>query len=397
MGLGIYIHIPFCASKCAYCDFYSLPRAGAEAMDAYVRALTAHLDAFAPRRLAAETVYFGGGTPTVLGERRLLAIWDAVVRNFRVSRDAEVTLEANPESVGPWLGSLRRAGFGRLSLGMQSARDGELRALGRVHTAARVPAAVETARAAGFGNLSLDLMYGLPGQTLAGWEESVRAAVSLAPEHLSCYGLKAEPGTPLYARRDALPDPDAQAAQYLRAVEVLSAAGYGLYEISNFAKPGYESRHNLRYWTLGAYLGFGPGAHSDFGGVRFAFARDLDAYVRAAEKLRAGVQTGTDLDAAFPGFPLSERTEISPRERTREWVMLGLRTARGLDMAEYAARFGGDPAPLRPFLDRCAAAGYGAWDGGRFALTPAGFLVSNAIILEALDRIDQTAPMPPMK
>ena len=357
--LGMYIHIPFCRSKCAYCDFYSLADSE-EHMDAYVNALRAAFASAAPgaKDYEADTVYFGGGTPTLLGEARLCALLDAVRGCFAVTPGAEITFEANPESArdeAP-LRALRAAGFNRVSLGMQSADDGELRAAGRVHTARDTAEAVGALRRAGFDNLSLDLIYGLPGQSLERWRANLTAAADYGPEHLSCYGLKVEPGTPLYRRRDTLdlPDDDAQADMYLAAVEYLAERGYEQYEVSNFSRPGRESRHNCKYWTLGEYLGFGPGAHSDFGGRRFALARDLDAFL-AGKRL------------------YSENAVIPPRERAAERVMLGLRMARGLPEAELR---GAEEA-----LSACAAHGLAQREGERWRLTARGFLVSNAIIV----------------
>jgi len=366
--LGLYIHIPFCRSKCLYCDFYSLARSE-ERMDAYVSALCASLRDAAPRTAGytVDTVYVGGGTPSLLGASRLTKLLETAISRYAVAPDAEITLEANPESArdAGMLRALRDAGFNRISLGMQSADDEELRAVGRIHTARETEAAVGAARRAGFDNLSLDLIYGLPAQTRRRWRENLDAAVALAPEHLSCYGLKLEPGTPLYARRGSLdlPDDDAQAEMYLDAVDRLDAAGYAQYEISNFARPGRESRHNGKYWTLGEYLGFGPGAHSDFGGRRFALARDLDAFL--AGKRVCG-----------------EDAAIAPRERAAERVMLGLRTARGLPAAELA----GAEALLR----RCAAHGLAEQNGPNWRLTPRGFLVSNEIILRVQDALGLT-------
>ena len=363
--LGIYIHVPFCKQKCVYCDFYSLPRRE-EDMDAYVSALRLQLAETDFSGCAADTVYFGGGTPSLLGPCRLAALLEAVSAACPVSPGAEITFEANPDSAADAgdLAALRRAGFNRVSLGMQSADDGELKALGRVHTMAQVRAAVEAARTAGFDNLSLDLIYGLPGQDLPRWRENLAAALELGPEHLSCYGLKAEPGTPLYARRDALPGDEVQADMYLETVDLLEARGFRQYEISNFAKPGRESRHNLKYWTLGEYAGFGPGAHSDFRGVRYAWARDLDAFLRG-DRL------------------LSEARRMTLRDREEERLMLSLRLARGLDLAEW-----GRPS-FPPFLERCEAAGYALREGGRWRLTPRGFLVSNQIIGELLNLLQE--------
>ncbi len=365
--LGIYIHVPFCKQKCVYCDFYSLPHRE-DQMDVYVSALRAQLAGTDFSGYTADTVYFGGGTPSYLGPRRLTALLEAAEAACPIAPDAEITFEANPDSTGDaWaLSALRRAGFNRISLGMQSADNRELKDLGRVHTMAQVRASVEAARRAGFENLSLDLIYGLPGQDLSGWRKTLAAAVELDPEHLSCYGLKAEEGTPLYARRDTLPGDDVQAGLYLETVDFLEARGYCQYEISNFAKPGRESRHNLKYWTLGEYAGFGPGAHSDFRGVRYAWARDLEAFLRG-EQVR------------------SESQVMAEGDREGEWLMLFLRTVRGLDPADYEGRFGHSFRRFLPFLRRCEAAGYAVRTEGRWHLTPRGFLVSNQIIGELLE------------
>lgn len=334
-------------------------------MDAYTAALCAQLRAWRERAAdyAVDTVYFGGGTPSYLGAERLCRLLDTVVENYHVLPGAEITLEANPDSAQEpsALHRLRAAGFDRISLGMQSANDAELRAIGRIHTHAQTVRAVENARAAGFDDLSLDLIYGLPGQTMARWEENLAAALALAPEHLSCYGLKVEEGTPLFRQRErySLPDDDAQADQYLRAAELLAGHGYAQYEISNFCRPGHEARHNSRYWALSEYLGFGPGAASDFGGERFTIARDLDRFL-AHEVV------------------YSERSTPSPAERESERIMLALRTCRGLAASSL-------PPAAADVLRRCEAHGLAREACGSYALTPRGFLVSNAIIVEVLE------------
>jgi len=369
LPLGLYIHIPFCRQKCAYCDFYSLS-SREDRMEDYAETLCAHIqkNASLSAGYLVDTVYFGGGTPSLLGEKRLCRILETILGAYSVTENAEITLEANPDSAGDpaALRALRQAGFNRISLGMQSACDEELREIGRVHSMEQVSAAVAAARKAGFDNLSLDLIYGLPRQTMERWQETLSAAVALQPEHLSCYGLKVEEGTPLFARKETagLPGDEEQADMYLAMVEYLAGQGYVQYEISNFAKPDRESRHNLKYWTLGEYMGFGPGAHSDFGGLRYAYERDLEGYIRS-------VQTGTPL--------LSEKTHISPAERKAEQVMLGLRTVQGLAAAELADAL--------PFLKNCEKAGYAVLENGRWHLTPRGFLVSNQIISSLLEQL----------
>lgn len=384
--LGLYIHIPFCKSKCIYCDFYSLPMGGGggpaeERMDRYTAALCRQLAETAQRTRTyqADTVYLGGGTPSCLGEKRLRQILKSVEKHYHIARGAEITMEANPDSAGDWkiLRALRRAGVNRLSLGVQSADDGELKCLGRPHTFAQAEQAVAAARRAKIKNLSLDLIYGLPGQTMEGWQRTVERAAALEPEHLSCYGLKVEEGTPLWERQGEmdLPDDDAQADMYLWTVERLAELGYAQYEISNFAHPGFESRHNLKYWTLAEYAGFGPGAHSDLGNVRYSYVRDLDAYCR-----------GVEGDGAI----LDQNETIPPRERDTEYIMLGLRTAQGVSRRDFEYRFRLPFAPIEAVLERFAASGHALPMGeGRWRLTPAGFLLSNQIIVQALEALGE--------
>ena len=381
--LGLYIHIPFCKSKCVYCDFYSLPRSESR-MDDYTDALCAHLAETAPFAAGhlVDTVYFGGGTPSYLGTKRLVKILKTILKKYKVDKQAEITLEANPDSAGDWkeLRTLRRCGFNRLSLGMQSADDEELSEIGRVHTMAQTEAAVEAARKAKFQNLSLDLIYGLPHQTLEGWQKNLSAALDLTPEHLSCDGLKVEEGTPLFARRGTagLPGDDAQADMYLYTVEFLKAQGYEQYEISNFAKPGCASRHNLKYWTGGEYLGFGPAASSDFGGKRFTIAPDIYKYMD-------GVKHG--------GPILSECQEVPARERAGEYLMLRLRTSEGIDGETYMRQYLLPFAPLEELLQQYQTQGLATLEGGRWRLTPRGFLMSNSILVELLEVQEHTAPL----
>lgn len=377
--LGIYIHIPFCKHKCDYCDFYSL--AGAEEWTGrYQKALLTHIGETAPlaKGWEVDTVYFGGGTPLLLGDKALTGVLDFLKKRFKLTRDAEITLEANPESVDfSTLRRLRRAGFNRLSLGMQSACDSELKAVGRIHDFAQVEAAVRAARKAKLKNVSLDLIYGLPGQTPESWEKTLDAAIALEPEHISGYGLKVEEGTPLAKRvaaGEVLPDDDAQADAYLTMVNKLAAAGYQQYEISNFAKEGFASRHNLKYWTLSPYIGFGPGAHSDFGDRRYAFLRDLEGYITAVES---------------GGRLLSEENMIPKRERGSEYLMLRLRTTHGIEEWEYRREFFMDFDPLLALLTDYERRGWAQRQDRRWRLTPEGFLRSNALIgqlLEAQER-----------
>ena len=374
-ALGLYIHIPFCKAKCAYCDFYSLAHSE-EKMDAYMAALLRHLEEVAPRAagMQVDTVYFGGGTPSYLGAARLCRILQTVLRRYDVARDAEITLEANPDSAGDWkeLRRLRRAGFNRLSLGVQSTDDALLRRIGRIHTYEQVQQAVTAARKAKFTNLSLDLIYGLPGQTMEDWQRTLADAVALGPEHLSCYGLKLEEGTPLWQQRQTLtlPDDDAQADMYLYTVAALGEMGYEQYEISNFAKPGKESRHNLKYWRMEEYAGFGPGAHSDFGGVRYGYVRDIDSYIAGR-------------------LVLSESETDSTLARDYEYVMLSLRTAAGIDRQTFEKRYRQRFQPMEALFEQYEKAGLALPTEGGWRLTPKGFLVSNSIIAALQEALAQ--------
>ena len=372
--LGLYLHVPFCKSKCAYCDFYSLPHAE-DLMDDYLRALTGHLTEVASHFAAqkVDTVYVGGGTPSYLGEKRLEKLLNTVKKHYKVDKKAEITVEMNPDSVGPVkeLKALRRAGVNRVSLGMQAADDELLKNIGRIHTAQQVRQAVENLRKAGIKNLSLDLIYGLPGQTRENWAQTLDAALELQPEHLSCYGLKVEQGTPLSRRDNAdLPDDDAQADMYLYTVETLEKAGYGQYEISNFAKPGYESRHNLRYWQMKEYMGFGPGAHSDVNGVRFAYEKDLAAYIKG-------------------DWHLSEQEEIPPLERDMEYIMLSLRTAAGIDAKRFENTYRQSFAPMEKLFLTYEAHGLAQRTEIGWRLTPKGFFVSNSIIVALQEAVGE--------
>ena len=377
--LGIYIHIPFCRSKCDYCDFYSL--AGRDdRMDQYQKALLSHIKETAPlaQDFPVDTIYIGGGTPSYYGAMRLKELLGVIRKLYKVEKDAEVTVECNPDSVDvKSLKILRKAGVNRLSMGMQSANACELERIHRIHTPQQVNEAATAARKAGFTNLSLDLIYGLPGQTMDSWKATVEHALSLIPQHLSCYGLKVEEGTPLAARvaqGEVLPDDDQQADLYLWTVGRLERAGYPQYEISNFAKPGFASRHNLRYWLTQPYIGFGPGAHSDFGGRRYSFVRDLDAYIQ-------GVLQGGDI--------IDESEIIPKRERCGEYLMLRLRTVQGIAEQEYRSTYFMDFAPLQARLEQFRAQGWAEQTDGRWHFTPKGFLLSNQLIGDLLERQEQ--------
>ncbi|MBR3848380.1 MAG: radical SAM family heme chaperone HemW [Oscillospiraceae bacterium] len=375
--LGVYIHIPFCLSKCAYCDFYSQCGTKNE-YDEYTSALLKHIGEVQMRSsdYVVDSIYFGGGTPTAIGEKNLVKILKATLKSFKVSSDCEITCEANPNTVTfPMLKKMRRAGFNRLSFGMQSAVSSELRVLGRTHSFEDVVSAVEAARRAKFENLSLDLMYGLPQQTQESFMESISAAISLNPEHISCYSLKLEEGTPLAERPETLflPSDDEVADMYLDMVEMLAEAGYEQYEISNFAKEGRPSRHNMKYWTLGDYWGFGPSAHSLVGRKRFSYIRDRAGYIEALRN----------------GDEIIDRIEtINETARCGEYLMLGLRTVQGIRADVLEKKYLTFFDEIEKVLLKYYKSGYTDFDGEAWRLTPKGFLVSNRIIGEVLDALE---------
>jgi len=373
--LGIYIHVPFCRSKCQYCDFYSVTTKEDKLLDSYQDAVCQHIreaGALAPEYVV-DTIYFGGGTPSFFGADGMAAILTAIRKSFKVSGTAEITFEANPDSVSDrLLRRLRSEGFNRVSLGVQCDDDEILKKIGRPHSYEQAVAAVKRIRKFGFKNLSLDLMYGLPGQTLPAWERTLTNVLKLQPEHISCYGLRVEEGTPLYDYQEFcnLADDDTQADMYLSAVEILRQHGYRQYEISNFCRKGNVSRHNLKYWNGDPYLGFGPNASSDFGGSRFTIIRDLQGYID-------GIRTG--------GQVLQEVQEIAPRERAGEYLMMRLRTAAGNDHKVYEKQYLLPFAPLEKHLLACKARGLASKTfDGRWHLTPEGFLISNTIISDLL-------------
>ncbi len=382
--LGIYIHVPFCRSKCQYCDFYSLTEKSDRLMDGYLDAVCDHIRETGPQTpgYLVDTVYFGGGTPSFFGADGMAAILTAVRRNFDVAPDAEITFEANPDSVSPrLLRKLRSEGFNRVSLGVQCDDDEILQKIGRPHTYEQAINAVQRIRKAGFKNLSLDLIYGLPGQNLESWQATLQNVLELKPEHISCYGLKVEEGTPLWACREYanLPDDDAQADMYLATTEILRSKGYRQYEISNFCKRGKESRHNLKYWSGGEYLGFGPDASSDFAGKRFKIIRDLQGYIE-------GIHSG--------GQVLEEIQDVAPRERAGEYLMMRLRTTYGISAGEYEKKFLLPFGAIEDALEQCRQRGHALrGEGDRWRLTPEGFLLSNSILSDLLLIQEKSEPL----
>ena len=368
--VGIYIHVPFCRSKCYYCDFCSKTRADEEIKSLYVKALCREIEKVSKRigdaRPKADTVYLGGGTPTLLSPKQLGELLDTVDREFGIDNGAEITAETNPKTVDEKkLCEIRKAGINRLSIGMQSVHDNELRALGRIHTFSDFFDTYIGARQAGFDNISVDLMYGIPEQSMESFKRSVETLALTSPDHISSYSLTVEEGTPFWNRRDklVLPDEETVSEMYFMMGDILRVYGYEKYEISNFAHKGSESRHNLKYWNREDYIGFGPAAHSFYGGIRFAHSRDIEAYIRGENIIES-----SDV--------------IAGEEAMDEYVMLRMRLARGIDVAEFERLFGIDFEERYGHVYRRFSPEYVVFDGAFCRFTDKGMLVSNYILSE---------------
>ncbi len=386
--IGLYLHIPFCRSKCPYCDFCSYPRPTRELMEAYTHELARRIreDGIArsavfhkpngtTSKIPVDTVYFGGGTPTLLSTESIRELFEAIHAAFEVLPHAEITVEGNPATVDrEALAVWRENGVNRLSLGAQSAQAEELKALGRLHRWEDVVNTVHAARDAGIENINLDFMLGIPHQTPESLDDTLSRALELEPTHLSAYTLMLEEGTPFYRRGRAslgLPaDEDTADEQAVslweQASATLRAAGYEHYEISNYARPGFRSRHNLHTWQCRDYLGLGVAAHSCMDGVRFGQSRDLEGFLR--------------------GEDITEFREVlTPADRESEYIMLALRLSDGISEDEFASRFGRDfwhtygPSCI-PYID----GGFLCREGGRIFLTERGFPVSNTILSDIL-------------
>lgn len=370
MSAGIYLHIPFCRSRCSYCDFATDVYKSPETVERYVRALTAEISRFSQETKAVETIYFGGGTPSLLSLRQLENILNAIYKKFAVNSEIELTMEMNPATVSlETLREYRNLGVNRASFGAQTFDDTELKRLGRKHTAADVRETIELLRSSGFDNVSFDLIAGLPRQTLRDWEHNLTEALKLRPEHLSLYLLEIHEGTPLAeqirSRRQPQPDEDLSAEMYELMIEKTSANGYEQYEISNFALPGYESKHNSKYWLFDPVYAFGVSAHSFDGKYRrWANERDTAKYVELIESCE----------------PTAEMNVLSAEDTRGEYAFLRLRLAQGLDLAEYKAKFGVD---LREqYLadwKRLEDADLVEFTDGNVKLTRKGMLYSNEV------------------
>lgn len=370
--LGLYIHIPFCEHKCDYCDFYSVTK-----FDDYVRytdSLLLQMEDFSEKAsdYIVNTIYIGGGTPTVLPVKRMLEIIDGIYRNFKVDENVEFTMEANPATVNKkMLKKYYKAGVNRLSFGMQSTIDEELASLSRIHSFDEFVNSYNMAKQVGFENINVDIMYGIPGQTQRSLGYTLEQVCELEPTHISLYGLKIEEGTPFFEKKDKLelPDEDTEFEMYKYAVDYLKFKGYWQYEISNFAKDGFKCKHNLKYWNCQEYLGFGPAAHSYFADRRFSYKRSVAMFMDALEYVDAGIDI------------LEEEYAVTPEERIDEYIMLKLRLADGLNVNEFKYNFNKDfsqmfEKELKLYIDN----GFMEFKNGQYYFTTKGMYVSNYIL-----------------
>lgn len=370
--LGLYVHIPFCRQKCHYCDFCSFADTTPELRAAYVKRLCDEIRTAAARagEYTVDTVYIGGGTPTVLDDEQLLAIGKVIRENYRLSSDVEFTVEANPKTVTPdKIRALREIGANRLSLGLQSIHEKEQKILGRIHNYEDFLESYRMAREGGFDNISVDLMYAIPHQTPDSFRASIDAVIALRPEHISAYSLILEEGTPFFRMQQSLdlPDEDTELLMHRLLCERMRESGYEHYEISNFARDGRYSRHNLRYWSLSPYLGFGLGAHSYFEGERYFVPTDMDAYLHT--------------DSAY--YECERTKDLS--EDAYEYAMLRLRLSDGISLSDYRARFGADFLHGREdAVSRFIESGLMLRADDRLALSEEGMLVSLFLLGELL-------------
>ncbi len=370
--VGVYIHIPFCVKRCAYCDFYS--GVGYEFADIYEEALIRHITAF--KGIKCDTVYFGGGTPTYFGADRLCRVLDAVKASFDVDENAEITAECNPKTATfEDFVLMKGHGFNRLSIGMQSSNEDELSALGRINTADDVKETVTAARYAGFDNISLDLMYGVPYQTVESFGKTLDFALSLSPEHVSAYMLKLEEGTPLFENSEKYPFPSEDEIIEMTGLcgEKLSENGIHRYEISNYAKHGFESRHNLKYWHREEYISFGPSASSFYDGRRYTYTPDVHLY------------TDYCFGKCEEHTVLSEEEFPNEKEAECEYIMLSLRLTEGVSKTEYRNFTGKDfDTQYGEKVKKYSSFGL-MTDGDSVRFTDKGFALSNAVLCDLLE------------
>ncbi len=374
-NLGVYIHIPFCVHKCAYCDFYSVTNT--DLSEEYINALVEQIESkkAVARGYTVDTVYIGGGTPSILPKEDVERLLTAVRNTFRVDDNAEITIEANPGTLtGGKLAAYKSYGINRLSIGLQSADNRELRALSRIHTREEFENTYMLARMEGFDNINVDIIYALPDQTKERFQKTLDYVISLDPEHISMYGLKIEDGTPFGANpliKSSLPDEDTQYDMYMSACKKLDEHGFIQYEISNFSKKGRSSHHNIKYWRCNDYMGFGAAAYSFFNGTMYSYKKNIRLFTESVDDENSLLET---------------KEKLSKKEIAMQYVMVGFRLRAGINAADYARRFGESfeekyKERLEPFIQNK----YVIKTSFGYRLTRRGMMISNYILSEILD------------
>ncbi len=392
--LSLYIHIPFCAVKCKYCDFLSYDGESYGTMLRYVDCLCQEIKLYAPiaDEYIVRSIFIGGGTPSLLDESLIVNIMAFIKKTFTLEKNVEVTIEANPGTLRHQkLNGYKQAGINRISIGLQSADDSMLKRLGRLHNYDQFVASYKAARRAGFNNINIDVMSGLPGQSIHSYVETLSKVIEYGPEHISAYSLSIEEGTPFAndpSILDSLPPEMIERRMYEITKKLLSVNGYDRYEISNYAKPGYECRHNMVYWTGGEYVGFGLGASSYFQGKRFSNLRDIFKYLNLMEDLSDRFVETDNLETLYNETTRILRENVTPiyiDSRMEEFMFLGLRMMCGVSREDFAERFKKDIYEVyAPVLNKYIDEGYMATDGDRIYLTDMGIDVSNVILADFL-------------
>ena len=368
--IGLYVHIPFCVRKCNYCDFCSFPIESISFRDKYISALCREIEGYRGRNISLNSIFFGGGTPSLLTADEMSRIVSVIQKSFLILEDTEFTLEANPGTIDEEkLSEFVSLGINRLSLGLQSIHENEMKMLGRIHSFDDFEKVYHSARSLGISNINVDLMYGIPEQTMESFEATVKKIIELSPEHISLYGLILEEGTPFYNKKNSLslPGEDSECDMYYLAARLLRENRYSHYEISNYAKEGRESRHNMKYWRCDEYIGVGLSAYSYFDGRRYGNTDMVTEY----------------LSESYRGFAYEENVDNS--SLAYEFVMLGLRTADGISLKEYKEKFGCDFLENREnLIKKLVDDGYAILKEGRLFLSEKGFYVSNYILTELI-------------
>jgi len=380
MSTGLYLHIPFCIKKCNYCDFYSLGCPSKENMERYATALCTHIEREAPnyKGRVFDTVFIGGGTPSVLPPELTKSLLTCLKNNLNISPDAEISVEVNPGTVTKEIAQIyKENGVNRVSIGLQSVKDSELNMLGRIHTLDGFKESYRILRDVGIENINIDIMYALPDQKTEDLAKTLDTVAEFDPEHISAYCLKIEENTYFYKIKDTLilPNEDEQYRMYLTLCDKLEKLGYEQYEISNFSKKGFRCVHNLKYWLSKEYVAFGPSAHSFVDGVRYSYKDSINDYIDAIDS------------GSLPIKVLESDIQLTNEEKMDEYVMLCMRLSDGVSIEEFENRFGESFKNRYKKLEMYVKNGYVTEKNGTFAFTPKGFFVSNYILSDILENI----------